>query len=541
MVTRSVHLGIGEIFVSDEPAVISTILGSCVSVCMFTTDGKTGGIIHFALPDRSYANGHQRNDLHFGDLAIKTLHDEIVSRGVDPKRLQAKIAGGANVIEHIKHSANIGDLNIAMAKESLSLLKVPLVGEHVGGQTGRKIYFYTKSGRLRVALLTSDSASTEASIEKKAPRATSGMIAKPNAPAKPIDLVPPRSRNTEKVRVFIVDDSKTIRDILTRLLTCSGIEVVGTAANPVEAEPLILRLKPDVITLDIHMPVMDGVTFLEHFLPRHPIPVVMVTSINLEEVGPVFKALELGAVDYIQKPSFAEMAAQTEVIREKIITASKIRLKQGRAPQIHNPKMLSLKSSQGASDQIIFIGASTGGTEAIKKVLTRMPVNIPPILIVQHIPPVFSTAFANRLNDLCQFEVKEAHDGDNVQLGRVLVAPGDKQMEIQRKGSQYSVRVFDGEKVNRHRPSVDVLFNSAAEVIKDKAIGVILTGMGTDGAKGLLKMRQKGARTISQDETTSVVYGMPKAAIAIKAAEEIRPLEEIPEALIRLIEQKKTA
>lgn len=516
MVTPQVHLGIGEIYIGETATIVDTILGSCVSVCIFSVHKKVGGIIHYALPDRSYASETQRNELHFGDLAIHSLVQKIRSLLGDSKTpLQAKIVGGGRVIDHIHHSDSIGDLNIQVAEKTLATLNIPVIGKNVGGDHGRKIYFYTDSGRLRVSAL-----------ENHRTRAKS-------LPRPPVFLT--------KTKVFVVDDSKTIREMLSKILSGPEMEVIGTAANPVEAEPLILKLKPDVITLDISMPLMDGVTFLERFLPKNSYPVVMISSISMEESNLVLRALEIGAVDYIQKPTFSDLQTQAEVIREKVLMASKIKVqRKAIAPETSKKTFAKTPSSHDGS-KIFFFGASTGGTEALKEVLVRLPADIPPILVVQHIPPVFSTAFANRLNELCPFEVKEAQDGDLVLPGRVLIAPGDYQMELQKKAGQFSVRVFAGEKTNRHRPSVDVLFNSAADLVGPNAIGLILTGMGEDGAKGLLKMRQAGARTLTQDESTCVVYGMPKAAVEIGASEEAHPLTKIPDILIKRLAQRKSA
>jgi two-component system chemotaxis response regulator CheB len=351
----------------------------------------------------------------------------------------------------------------------------------------------------------------------------------------------PVSDKAPPVRVLIVDDSKTIRNLLRRVLSSDPtIEVVGEAERPSEVEEMIEKLKPTVITLDINMPEMDGVTLLSRYLPKYRIPTVMVTAISMQDGDQVLRALNLGAVDYIQKPSMEEMRVMSSVIIEKIKVASSVSLKREtqRRPAAQRPV-----SSEGPVDvnTILAIGASTGGVQALDQFFSSMPAQIPPTVVVQHIPPVFSAAFANRLNATCPFEVREAQDGDEVKANRVLIAAGGTQMRVERQGSGLFVRVFDGAPVNRHKPSVDVLFDSVAEVIGKHAIGVILTGMGADGAKGLLRMRQAGARTVAQDKDSCVVFGMPRAAIELGAAQEIKPLQEVPETVLHWLASKRKA
>jgi two-component system chemotaxis response regulator CheB len=345
-----------------------------------------------------------------------------------------------------------------------------------------------------------------------------------------------------KKRVLIIDDSKTIRSLLTRVfLEDPALEVVGEASSPIGIEEVVRSLKPDVITLDIHMPGMDGLEYLEKLHPRIRVPVVVVTSISSEESDAVFRALELGAVDYIQKPRLDELAELAPVFREKIKAAASVRVRSapGR-PSSRRAGSIAARARTHALDRktLIAIGASTGGTEALKEVLIRLPKDIPPILIVQHIPPVFSAAFAKRLDELCAFEVKEAEDGDAVRPGRALIAPGGFHMRLKRR-TQGDVVTLDQEPpVQRHRPSVDVLFRSVARELGARAIGVILTGMGSDGAEGLLEMKKAKARTIAQDEESCVVFGMPKEAIRVGAVDQVRPLLEVPEAVMSLLEPK---
>ncbi|MBC7692119.1 MAG: chemotaxis response regulator protein-glutamate methylesterase [Methylotenera sp.] len=343
-------------------------------------------------------------------------------------------------------------------------------------------------------------------------------------------------------KVLVVDDSKTIRELLTKILSSDPeLQVVACAELPSQVEDLIRRHQPDVITLDIHMPEMDGVTLLRQYLPKYPVPTVMITSISMEESTQVLTALESGAVDYIQKPSFQELARVAPLIIEKVKTAAQVRLKT-RAQLLSSKSSTVRHASQMYQDgMIVAIGSSTGGTEALKVVLTQLPEKIPPILVVQHIPAVFSKAFADRLNQLCPFEVKEAQDGDEVLPNQVLIAPGGLQMSLIRSGPGLRVKIEDSAPVNRHKPSVDVLFDSVAELVGKRAVGVILTGMGADGSKGLLKMRNAGARTIAQDQESCVVFGMPAEAIKLGAACEVHSLNVISGAMLKFLRRQSAA
>ncbi|WP_218110025.1 protein-glutamate methylesterase/protein-glutamine glutaminase [Oligoflexus tunisiensis] len=340
----------------------------------------------------------------------------------------------------------------------------------------------------------------------------------------------------KKIKVLLVDDSLTIRKLLTKVLAAdAAIEVVAALEDPCEVEAAIKRLAPDVITVDIHMPQITGVELVKRIMATQPLPIIMITSVGLDQGSLVLEALEAGAIDYIQKPSLQSLSALGPTIIEKIKTAATARVQTAaRLSSYHRLPALSAGMNRNV---IIAIGASTGGTEALKDLLLRLPEEIPPILIVQHIPPVFSEAFAKRLNEICPFEVKEAMDGDSVRPGRVLIAPGGKQMRLQSRGPLYSVSVTDEMPVNRHKPSVDVLFNSVAQTAGSRAFGVILTGMGADGAQGLLKMRQAGCHTIAQNEESCVVFGMPREAVRIGAAEHTAHLFEIPKVILEWMRQ----
>ncbi|NLN53364.1 MAG: chemotaxis response regulator protein-glutamate methylesterase [Firmicutes bacterium] len=336
----------------------------------------------------------------------------------------------------------------------------------------------------------------------------------------------------EKIKVLVVDDSLVSREVIARGLALDvQIEIVGKAVDPFDARDKIVALRPDVMTCDIEMPRMNGIEFIRRLLPQYPLPVVVVSSIS----SAVFEALNAGAVDFVTKPDFSSPTAVENFIKELI---NKVKI--ASRAQVKTAPPLLLRQSGGpqttvAADKIIAIGASTGGTEAIYQLLKQLPAKMPAIVIVQHIPAVFSRLFAERLNQQLPFRVKEAVSGDYLDPGTVLIAPGDYHLQVRRSGTRYQAVVEQGERVNGHCPSVDVLFTSVAKEVGEKAIGVILTGMGYDGARGLLAMRRKGAKTVGQDEASSVVYGMPKAAFELGAVEIQAPLAKIPQILLSLV------
>ena len=349
----------------------------------------------------------------------------------------------------------------------------------------------------------------------------------------------------KKIRILVVDDSALMREILQEILSRDPeLEVVGTASDPFQAREKILRLNPDVLTLDVEMPRMDGLSFLEKLMRAHPMPVVMVSSLTEKGCETAVRALELGAIDCVAKPHL-DVRAGTMEQADEIVG----KVKAAARAQLHRRSRAAAAASQAsvsgapatrpalfnATNKVAAIGASTGGTEALVQVLTSLPADAPGMVIVQHMPAGFTRAFAQRLDSLCRIRVKEAQDGDPVLTGHALIAPGSFQMVLVRSGATSHVRVFPGEPVNHHRPSVDVLFDSCADQLGANAVGVIMTGMGADGARGLLAMREAGAHTIAQNEATCVVFGMPGEAIALGAAEEIKPLNEIASALLHAV------
>lgn len=335
------------------------------------------------------------------------------------------------------------------------------------------------------------------------------------------------------VKVLIVDDSAIVRKILSQQLSQDpGIEVVGTAPDPFIARDKIVALNPDVLTLDVEMPRMDGITFLRKLMKHYPMPVIVLSSLTPKGGKTAMEALEAGAVDVICKPgpSYSIGDVCTELIA-KIKAVSKARISKRETLQKETPnKKLSMTET---TNKIFAIGASTGGVQALSYVLAEFPPNAPGTLVVQHMPGQFTTSFAERLNKECQVNVKEAQDGDRVIPGQVLIAPGGFHMLLRRSGANYFVNVKEGPRVCRQIPSVEVLFNSVAKYAGSNAIGAILTGMGDDGAKGLLNMRNSGSRTIAQDEESCIVFGMPKEAIACGAAEIVVPLSDVANTLIK--------
>lgn len=341
------------------------------------------------------------------------------------------------------------------------------------------------------------------------------------------------------IKVLVVDDSAIVRKIFTEELSRErGIAVIGTAPDPYVARDKIVKLNPDVVTLDIEMPRMDGITFLKKLMRYYPLPVIIVSSLTAKGGKLALEAIESGAVEVLSKPGTAySVGDMKQQLADKIRAAARARVSQRKdeiSPE-RAPVRIGSRSLQETTNKVIAIGASTGGTEALKEVLTSFPPTIPGVVVVQHMPPNFTTAFAERLNNQCSIAVKEAEDGDSVLPGRALIAPGNYHMLLKRSGARYYVSVKTGPMVHHQRPSVDVLFNSSAQYAGANAIGVILTGMGADGAQGLLQMRQAGARTIGQDEASCVVYGMPKEAAKAGAVEKVAPLQHVAQQVINFL------
>lgn len=345
------------------------------------------------------------------------------------------------------------------------------------------------------------------------------------------------------INVLVVDDSALIRRVLTEIINSDPqMEVIGTAADPYIARDKIKLLHPDVITLDIEMPKMDGIKFLKNLMRLRPMPVIMISTLTQKGAPATLEALELGAVDYVGKPSADKpelLADYADEILQKIRAAGQANI--ARLEQQASGNTIQSAPARRAgvspSGKLIAIGASTGGTEAIRELLLLMPLDSPPIVVTQHIPPIFSTSFAKRLDGMLPLTVHEAADGDKIMPGHVYIAPGDLHMEVKLKGGHYYCRVFDGERVNLHKPSVEVLFNSITSQCAKQTVGIMLTGMGADGAKAMLRMKEAGSYNIVQDQASSVVWGMPGEAVKLGAADAVTPLKSIPDAIIKRLKR----
>lgn len=348
-----------------------------------------------------------------------------------------------------------------------------------------------------------------------------------------------------KIRVLVVDDSALVRDILSQGLSLDPeLEVVGTASDPYAARDKIVRLKPDVLTLDVEMPRMDGVEFLRRLMPQYPLPVVVVSALTKKGAAVTLAAMEAGAVEVVTKPSVDVRRGLNDMLTElrakvKVAAATNVGAWKAIRCAVERPLPVNSQALAESTDKVIAIGASTGGTEAIRRILHALPSATPGVVIVQHMPAGFTKHFADSLNEICAMEVLEAKTGDRILPGRALIAPGDQQMNVVRSGGVYLVRCQPGENVNGHCPSVEVLFQSVARYVGANAIGVMLTGMGCDGADGMLAMRKAGARTMAQDEATSVVFGMPRVAYERGGAERLLPLHAIPEAIMNLLNERR--
>jgi len=356
--------------------------------------------------------------------------------------------------------------------------------------------------------------------------------------------------NNSKSTVLIIDDSALVRQMLTEILNADPrLEVIGTASDPLIARDKIKKLHPDILTLDVEMPKMDGITFLSNLMRLHPMPVIMVSSLTEKGADITLQALEIGAVDFVAKPKVdvkQGLKDYAEELCEKVASAAKAKILDAWRPTDSTIPEAATKHSADAilgksaprklktTEKIIAIGASTGGTEAIKEVLMRMPADSPGIVITQHIPEAFSAPFAKRMDNNCAMTVFEASDGQQILPGHVYIAPGNQHLLVKRSGARYVCHLNDGPPVNRHRPSVNVMFRSVAQNVGANAIGVILTGMGDDGAEGMKEMHEAGAHTIAQDEKTSVVWGMPGEAVKHGGVDEIVPLHNVTNKLISL-------
>jgi two-component system chemotaxis response regulator CheB len=505
--TTKLEIQPGEFYISESPMLLTTILGSCVAVCIFDREKRIGGMNHFLLPTPQTSSDKNENLNKYASYCIPALLKAFKKAGSNPSDLDVKILGGANIFDgaSTSFSSAVGRDNITAAREILKQFGLTISGENVGGERGRRIELNTHTGEIRFQKLN--------------------------------------AMETEKrknvIKVLIVDDAKPMRMILRKIIdNTPGFKVIAEAESANEAILARKKEKPDVITLDINMPGMDGVTYLKQYMPIDPTPTVIVTSYSAADSPHVLEALKHGAFDHLGKPTMNNLESYEqnliETLRAAYANKGKVKLKNivSKGLHIFAPQDFLEKT-------LIVIGSSTGGTEALRVVLKSFPSNTPPILIVQHIPPVFSRTFAESLNESCSMKAKEAESGDMIENGKIYVAQGGRHMKIIGTGSTMRIELTDDPEVNKFRPSVDYMFRSVRSIMGKRkdlhVIGVLLTGMGADGAEGLLELRRAGAETIAQDEETSVVFGMPKEAINRGAAKHVAAITDVAGKVVEII------
>lgn len=525
---KTITVASGQMQICSDGQVLTANLGSCVAVCIYDREQAIGGMLHFLLPNPQYAESKENvvteNAGNFGDQAIPELLKKFKSHGSKPEQLEAIVVGG-NVSESATTMVQkVSKLNFECALKCLETYKIEIKKSVLGqNPAGHTIVFETSSGDVYLQ-------------KNRATIVTEIKSADETKPSLPADS--PKKEQTvvqKKSRILIVDDSIPIRRIIKSVLSkYDDIEIVGEAENPIVAEKMRQRLKPDLMTLDISMPEKDGVTYLGELMKNNPMPVIMISDLGLKEASPVMRALQLGAFDYIQKPAMKEIERWGAQLYE-LVSAAK------RAGETHHILSVSqLKRIAVARDKnvdvhlrLIAIGASTGGTEALRLLINDLPERTPPIVIVQHMPAVFTEAFAAGLNKSAKVSVKEAVSGDILQASHIYIAPGGKQMKIVEQRGQFVTMITDDPPVNKFKPSVDYMFNSILKLNLGKRLhAALLTGMGDDGARGLLALRKSGALAIAQDEETSVVWGMPRVAIELDGADKVLPIQEIGPALL---------
>ncbi len=514
---KKVEVKTGDVCFSKTPAEMITVLGSCVSVVIFDGKNKFGGMNHFALPNKISSND-SRSPGEYADFAIPELLKKFKAAGSAREDMVVKIIGGFTV--HFGEQdvvPSVSQANIEAAQKILSGFGLTVANTAVGGTKAKEVKFNTATGQIQFR-----------EIEKR-----QSVNSDQNSNLKVV--------SKEKIKVMIVDDSRSVRMVLRKLIESDPeLEVIAEAEDVPSAEGLRKSIKPDVITLDISMPGTDGVTYLRDYMQTDPVPTVMITDYNLEASGPVLDALENGAFDYLKKPSLNDLDKEGNRIKTTIKSAHASNNKITKKIKTPVKRIMTGESRLNRSichHQIVAIGSSTGGTEAVRQVLLGLSADIPPVFVVQHIPPVFSREFANRLNQQMPFTVKEAEHGEEVEHNTVYVAPGGWQMQIIQYERDRTLRIHlrDEPPVNRFKPSVDYMFKSVAPIKRYKKTAVLLTGMGVDGAQGMLELKKVGAKTIAESEKTAVVFGMPRAAIELGAAQHVLELQDIPQKIEELI------
>jgi two-component system chemotaxis response regulator CheB len=509
---REVFLQPGEYFAGDASHRIRTLLGSCISITLWSPLARVGAMSHCLLPTRGRADvdgvrglALRELDARYADEALHLMLHELERRHVRASQCRAKVFGGGDMFPAQKHAGvvAVGRRNGEAARELLQAHGIELVSENLFGEGHRQMVFDVASGGRYVM---------------------------------------------SAIKVMVVDDSAVVRQVVAGLLGAApGIEVLAAVADPVLAIERLKQAWPDVIVLDVEMPRMDGITFLRKLMAERPTPVVICSTLTEKGAKTTMEALAAGAVAIVTKPrlglkQFLNEAGEELVATVRAAARANLRRVVPRAdaapPAPKNTADVILapagpRAMTQTTERVVALGTSTGGTQALEQVLAALPRVCPGIVIVQHMPEKFTAAFAERLDGLCRIEVREARNNDRVVPGRALIAPGGRHMLLKRSGAQYFVEVVDGPVVNRHRPSVDVLFRSVAKSAGVNALGVIMTGMGDDGAAGLAEMRAAGARTLAQDEESCVVFGMPKEAIKRGGVERSVPLGQIAAEIAR--------
>ena len=529
-----IRINPGGHYVTGDDELLVTVLGSCVAACIRDPVAGIGGMNHFMLPQSdSGIWGIASASMRFGNFAMEKLINDILSRGGRRSNLEIKVFGGAAIIGNM---APIGTRNADfvesyLREEGLPIAAQSLRGVHAGGFTTIPSPDAPSCWRCRAT----NSSWLGSSGPTSTPCVRSRSPVPSNCSNDPEDLACP-------AKVLVVDDSALMRQLLSELLSSDQrIQVVGVASDPYVAREQIKALNPDVITLDIEMPRMDGLRFLEKLMALRPTPVVVVSTLTQKGTDAVVRALALGAIDCVAKPLLdlrAGMTVLRDELVDKVLIAASSR-PMARSSGLGPTEPLAFDPHLSTAGWIVAVGASTGGVEALQALLTAMPATAPAILVTQHMPPGFTTSFARRLDQICAMPVFEATNSQRVMPGHIYIANGSQHLELVRSGAHYACRLHDGPSVSGHRPSVDVLFNSVAAAAGRNAIGVILTGMGQDGAAGLLAMRNAGARTRGQDEASCVIYGMPKAAKRLGAVEAERPLSKMAAEILGLTQERR--
>ena len=513
--SRKIWVSSGELVFAEHREVLATSLGTCIAFCLFDKRLRVGGMTHFLLPDPKFSSSEanvSQNPLNFGSNSIVSLLRKFKRFGSNLEDLEASIVGGCiqnrdvetiderSIPNFVNVARNVAHANFECAKKMVDRFGLRMKAEYANVHSrGVQMEFNTFSGDIIVRRL--------------------------NPEVKKTTLNP-------AVRVLIIDDSISIRKLLEKALSrFADIEVVGMAENADSAEKMRLELNPDVMTLDILMPGKNGVEYLAELRKKTNIPVIMVSDLSKNEASPVIRALELGAFDYVQKPSFSELDSISEHLKNLILAAYKSKIK--------NSSFIGEESAVSVSNlnsKLIAIGASTGGTTALRDIFMKLPSVTPPIIVVQHLPPAFTRAFADGLNRISAIDVVEAENGSVLKGSTAYIAPGGKQMRLKRGANQdFEIELTEDPPVNRFKPSVDYLFHSISEMgVAGRTCALLLTGMGEDGARGLLSLKSHGAFTIAQDEASSVVFGMPKIAIDMNAASMVLSLGQIAQTLQRI-------